>query len=290
MSLKNNKVTLCYPNYTDNAIITGGNWESTLPITNTATPYFSQTARSVDTQSASTKFNMNTSRFLPMHVIALANHNLTSSSEWRVRVYNEQGGTLFYDSGVINVWPQVYASSQLEWEYDNFWLGTINDEDRDSFTSLAIHFFPEPFVAKYVEVEMFDPGNPDGYVKIGRVMLADAWQSERTASFGITYSYDIQTTFDSAIDEGVTEYADVKIPKRTVDFDLNTLTSEEGFSRVMRINRTQGLNGEVLYTEFGPMDETRFAKTFIARQQNVSALSNPYYRNHSTSISLKEIL
>jgi len=290
MALKNNKVTLCYPNYVDNATLSGGGWETSQPLDNLATPYFSQPARSVNLDTANTKFSVNTPRFLPMHVVALANHNLTSASEWRVKVYNEQGGTLFHDSGLISVWPQVYSSTQLEWEYDNFWLGTINDEDRDSFTSLAIYFLPEAYVATYVEVEISDPSNPQGYVKIGRVMVADAWQSDRTASFGITYSYDIQTTFDSAIDEGVTEYADVKIPKRTVNFDLDTLSSEEGFARVMRINRTQGLNGEVLYTEFGPMDEERFAKTFIARQQSVSALSHPYYRNYATSISLKEIL
>lgn len=290
MALKEGKVTLCYPNYTDESTLVGGSWESTLPLENLQTPYFSEVARTTDTDNSSTKFQMTLGRFRPIHMIALANHNLSAAAEWRIKLYNQQGDLLFHDSGVLSVWPQVYATSELEWEYDNFWLGTIEESDRESFTSLATYFFPESYVATYVEVEIFNEGNPDGYVSIGRLMVADAWQSERTASFGIQYSYDIGTTFDTAIDEVMTEYADVKTPKRTVQFDLATLTQEEGFSKMLGLNRQQGLHGEVLYTEFAEMDNTTFAKTFIARQQSVSGLSHPYYRNYSTQMSLKEIL
>lgn len=288
--LKSGKVTLCWPNYANNASITGGSWAITSG--NMLTPYFAEVAKSNSTAETDTKFNLTLERPRASYVIALAAHNLSTTAEWRIRVYDAAGKAVeYYNSGWLQVWPAIYATSELEWEFDNFWSGTITEDDRESFTPLVTHFFPQVFITSYVEVEISDTNNPDNAVIIGRVFLADAWQSDKTASYGISYGYDIGTSFDTAIDEGMTEYADVKTPKRTITFDFATLSEEEGFSRIMRLNRDQGLHKEVLYTETpNEITDTGFSRTFIARQSDVSALSHPYYRNYSTTISLKEIL
>ncbi|MES3674595.1 hypothetical protein QC589_01425 [Halomonas elongata] len=284
-------MTLCWPNHIDEAALSGGGWEAALPLDQLLNPVMADQARTLDADPANTQFTATLSRSRPIGVVALAKHNISTTAEWRVRVYFDAAGNdLAWDSGWGQVWPSIYATSELEWEYDNFWTGTIDDDERTDFTALATMFLDSPQIARRIDVEISDAGNPDGYVTLGRCLISDAWQPEYNMAYGVTYGYDIGTEFETAGDPGMTEYADPKTPKRTVTFALKHLSQEEGFRRALALQRTQGLHGEVLYTESAEANQSSFAKTFIGRQVSVDPLEHPYYANYANSISLKEIL
>lgn len=289
--MKDRWVTLCWPNHIDEATLSGGSWEAELPLDQLLNPVMADQARTVDTDSASTQFVVTLPQSRAIGVVALAKHNISATAEWRVRVYFDAAGTdLAWDSGWGQVWPAVYATAELEWEFDNFWTGIIDDDERSDFTALATWFLGDTQIARRIHVEINDPSNPDGYVSLGRCLISDTWQPEYNAAYGIAYGYDIGTEFETAGDPGMTEYADPKTPKRTVTFTLKHLSQEEGFRRSLAMQRKQGLHGEVLYAESTEPDQSSFATTFIGRQVSVDPLEHPYFANYSNSISLKEIL
>lgn len=284
-------VTLGWPNHLREAALSGGAWSAALPLDHLGSLPTARFAESADAALASTKWTMTFPRPRPIGVVALAKHNLTVDAKWRVRVYFDTSGTeLAIDSGWVAVWPAVFATLELEWEYDNYWAGTLDEDDRASFTPLATRFLDAVQIGRRVDIEIDDQNNPDGVIRVGLGLVTDLWQPTYNAAYGIQYGYDIATEFETASNPDQTEYADPMTPKRTVSFALEHLTEEEGFRRMLSLQRTQGLHGEILYAESLETSTIEFARTFIARQTSVDPLSHPYFETYSNSINLKEIL
>lgn len=288
--LETGKITLCWPNYIDTAALSGGSWEAELPIKHAANPTFAVRARSTDLDAASTQFSVAMARIRPVAAAALAAHNLSTDAEWRIYVYADAGQQeLRYDSGWLRVWPALYQSTDLEWEYDTFWAGLPTAEDRDDFTALATHFFRVQ-VAACVRIEISDPGNPDGYVELGRAMVSDAWQPRFNASFGIQHGHEIATEFETAGDAAQTRYAEPKAPKRTVQLSLDHLSETEGVQRMLGLQRTQGLHRDLLYAYSIAPSPENWRRTFIGQLAQADPLTHPYHATHTTQLSIQEVL
>lgn len=289
--LEDGKVILCWPNHANTATISGGAWEPELPARQLLDPTFAEQARSIDANPANTQVLLTLARFLPVGVVAIAAHNLTAVANWRVTVYFDAAATdVAWQSDWLRVWPAVYATSELEWEYDNFWGGEFDDDDRASFTPLATLFLPNVQIARAVRVEIDDSGNPAGFVSVGRVFVSNVWQPTYNMSYGVQWGYDIDTEFETAGDANRTEYADPATPKRTVSFALEHLDREEGFRRALAAQRQIGLHGEILYAEGGQATPESFASTILARQVQVNPLTHPYFGTYANSMALREIL
>ncbi|RUR26850.1 hypothetical protein ELY33_17225 [Vreelandella andesensis] len=289
--LEDGKVILCWPNHVNKATVGGGNWEDELPASKLLDPTLAEQARSKNLDLSSTQLLFTLPRFRPIGVVAMAAHNLTAVARWRVTVYFDAAATeQLWQSDWVRVWPAVYATSELEWEYDNYWGGEFDDADRESFTPLATLFLPSPQIGQAVRIEIDDTSNGAGYVSLGRVFISRVWQPTYNMSYGVQWGYDIDTQFETAGDANRTEYADPATPKRTVSFALEHLDREEGFRKALAAQREIGLHGEILYAQEPQASPESFATTFIARQVSVSPLSHPYFGTYANSIALREIL
>lgn len=285
------KLVLCWPNHVNEATVSGGGWEQALPLAQVLDPTPSEIARSTDLTPGNTQMRLTIKRYRPIGVVALYAHNLSASATWRVTVFFDGAGTeQAWQSGWVRVWPAVYATSELEWEYDNFWGGEMSDDDRESFTPRARLFLPSVKVARTVHIEVNDPGNPAGYVSIGRVFIADAWQPEYNMSFGGQWGYDDGTTVEEADDPNRTEYFDIKTPKRTVTFSLDHLNKEEGFRRMLAMQRKLGTHSEVLFAESSGDSPESFATTIIGRLSQLNPLNHPHVASYTNAVAIKEII
>lgn len=292
MPLDNGNVTLCYPNRVIESTLAGGSWESTLPLNNLKDRVIKKRARSTNLLAASTKFNVTWTRARPVSVIALAGHNFSVEATVNIKIYDDtMMTTLLYDSGVVNVWPSIYESTDLEWEYDNFWLGTVDDADRENFTPLFTHFvnIDSTPIAKYMTVEIFDSMNVDGYVEIGRLFFGDAWQPTLNASLGLQFGYSTSTGVESTLDD--TEYFDRRTPKRSVNFNLDHLVVNEAFGRVFDIQRQQGIDGEILFAYTKQDFLYSYERRFLGRLSQLDAIAEPYVdTRHQVPLSIIEII
>lgn len=284
-----NKVTLCWPNVIGRATLSGGDYLESLPLTLAQDPVLAVRCKSVDADPESTWFDITLDKPRPVQCLAIAAHSFSATARYRVRIYGDPGQAfLLWDSDWHTVWPQLFATSELEWEYDNFWLGTIEEEDRALYTPLLTVFSQEVVLAQSVRVEIEDLGNPEGAVRFGRVFLSDAWQPEYNLSYGVRHGFDLATEHAEAGDR--TEYAAPKRQRRTASFTLAHLSEEEAYQRIYSMQRTQGTHGEVLYAYSLRAAPEAFARMFLGRLQNPDPLDHPYARNHTASINLLELL
>lgn len=287
MPLSSDKITLCWPNLVRYSTLSGGSFGVDTPLEYAKDEVLSVKATTTDALAASTWCDVTLNRIRPVQVVAVAAHNFSSTAQAQVQVYSEVD-ELLYDSGVFDVWPPLYQTAQLEWEYDNFWSGRLDEEERGQFTPLMTHFLPDVTMAKRVRISLFDEDNPDGHLSFGRVFVADAWQPAINASWGIQHGFDADDEFTEAEDR--TEYAYVKRLRRTVQMSLSELDEGEAYQRLFSMDRTEGQHGEILYAFSVDPKPENFVRTFLARQRQLSPIKHPEYANHATDLSLLEVL
>ncbi|KTG26218.1 hypothetical protein AWR38_17755 [Idiomarina sp. WRN-38] len=291
MALDPNKIVLCWPNYVPAATLSGGSWVPTLPLAHVQDRRLSVIAKTASLDPAATQFSITLPRRRRLHAVAIAAHNLSPTATVRARAYRDAGRTdEIADTGVQNVWPIVYALNDVIWGDDNFWNRRLSEDDRATYTPLMIVFFDERVIGTAVDVELSDPGNPDGAIELGRVILADAWQPEHNISYGVQHGYNSGTTMTEACDPSRTEYADEVTPKRTVSFDLEHLNEDEAFLSLHRLQRTQDIVGELLYVYSVTPSPANFARAMLCRQEALNPITHPYFANYENPMALLEIL
>lgn len=284
-------MVLAWPNYVEDATLTGGDYVPTLPLEHAKDSRRAVISKTVSLDAAATQFVITLPRRRPMAVFALAAHNLSTAAAIRVRVYRDAARTdELLDSGERDVWPIVYGLDDVIWGNDNFWNRRLEEDARATYPPLAIVWFDEPQVATAVHVELRDPGNPDGAVTFGRPFLADAWQPEDNMSLGVSFGYDTGTELTEARDKARTIYADRVTPKRTVSFNWDWLREREAFLRVYRMQRTEDIVGEVLFAYSVTNTPANLARSFIGHNQVLDPITQPHQLLHSNSSKLLEIL
>ena len=292
MDNNNGNVTICYPNRVEGSTLSGGDWSTQLPLNNLRQRVIKKRARSASTDLADTQFSVEWARPYPITMLAIAGHNFSTLAKIKIKVYDDSlMTTLLYDSGFVDVWPSIYESTDLEWEYDSFWLGTLAEEDRQQFTPLFVHFFNSGNVpiAKYLTVEIDDTLNSSGYVEAGRLFFGDAWQPTINASLGIQFQYQTSTEVEAAMDD--TEYFDRRTPRRSVSFTLDRLALSEAFGRMFSIQRQQGIDGEVLFAYTKNDEMFSYERRFLGRLSQLDAIAEPYVdQRHSAPMSILEII
>lgn len=290
-----NKIALCYPNYADrqDCTLSGGDWLSSLPLSNLKNRVLQKRARSKDTLPTSTKFDITLLSPQPVLCLTLAGHNLSVNARVKVVVYDDVlKNNIYYDSGWVDAWPQIFESDSLEWESDNFWLGTLSNDQRVDFTPLFVDLFSKATfvpVAKYITVEIDDTTNPDGYVEIGRLFFSDVWQPTRNASLGLSFKHNTTTEIETTLSD--TEYFDVHRPRRSVSFNLDRIPLSDAFGRVFSLQRALGVHGEVLFAYTTEDVLYSYERRFLGRLQELDAISEPYVdRRHQVPVNIIEIV
>lgn len=288
------RVSLCWPNRIDEATVTssGVTWLTTLPLANVKDRIIKKVARTAAATSVTLKVLLPKERLIG--VVALVNHNLSISATMQVKAYKGINNTtaLLFDSGAANrVWPILTRQSELAWGSSNFWLGTIEEEQRQSYTKLATYFADLNKGGRYVEIIINDPANTDGYIQIGRIFVGQWIEPKINPAYGgITQGY-VDTTEIQEVTSVGTEYFYPHAKKRTVTLTWGDLSLSDAFSGVYDAFRSQGVSGEVLYAySKNVLDQNFYARTFLARMTQPPAIGMPYFNAYDTSVYLQEIL
>lgn len=264
-----------------------GSWEATLPLTNLKNRSLSKVARSTDDANSSTRFRFSLDIARIIGAVAFVNHNLSSSAEYRFRIYSDSAyTTLEYDSGMLDVWPQMPFGT-YEWEDLRFWDLTATDEDLALFTKTLIHIPTVAISEQYYQVEFFDAANEDGYVQLGRVFLGAIYQPFYNMDIGASIGYESGTLIDTAMSGA--EYFDRRNSYRVAQFRLDHLTNEEAILN-NDIQKISGTDAEVLFV-YDPSDAVNLnRRSFLGRIRTLSPIEQPYATRFATSYEIKELL
>lgn len=197
---------------------------------------------------------------------------------------------MVYESPYTLVWPVgIVPQEQLEWEEDNFWLGTLSPAVRASFQSPFISKQNEADTARYWRVEIFDSANSDGYIQIGRLFMARGWTPSINYIYGAGFQYEDVTPVETSL--GGTEYFDVRPKYRTMAFQLDCVTETDAYNFALDLQRVAGINGEVLVMpDGGDEPERQPLVSYLGRLRQIYQIRQSQPTTLSTQFEVKELL
>lgn len=277
-------------NRLDSATLSGGSWQSTLPLANLKDRRLSKLARTTNATTGSTTLTLDFGQARNIGVVALVAHNLSVGATFRI--YGDDAAdfaTPIYDSGAIDVWPSgMIPQELLEWEDDNFWLGTVSQEAVAGFHAPFVHVLSAAQTLRYWKIAITDTGNPDGYIQIGRIYIGSAWQPDYNRSYGASLGYDDTSSSEASL--AGEEFFDVRRRRRVHHFQLDFLSETEARDRVLELQRLQGTTGEVLIVP-DVTDTVNAAKvSFLGRMKSISPVPQNTPTTFGCSFEIQEIL
>lgn len=282
-------ITLGWPNRIDAATVSGGSWQATLPLSNIKDRRLSRLARSSNALAASTIINLDLGSARTVGAVALVAHNLSVSAT--VRIMGDDAAdfaTPVYSSGWFSAWASgVIPQELLEWEDDNFWLGTISQQAAAGYQSPIIHIVAARPVLRYWRIEISDTSNSDGYVQIGRVFIGDTWTSTYNYSYGTGLGHEDSTEIESSL--GGEEYFDDRKRFRVFRFALDWLTESESYVRVIDLQRLAGVSGELLVVPDSDDATHSFRRSFLGRLRSLSPMIHVNSAQRSAQFEIKEV-
>ncbi len=281
---------ICFPNRADQATLSGGAWEATLPRANLQHRTLGKVARTSSDAASATQFDIDLGVERFIRALALVNHNISLDGLIRIRASTVSNfASTVYDSGWHDVWPTVYAFGEVAWGEINFWDGQYSDEERAGYTAAYAHILTSAAQARYWRVEIDDTANADGYIEIGRLFIGDGWQPTYNMSYrgaGIGW----ETGTEAQLARSGAEYFDRRTPHRIVRFILDWMSEDDGMSRASELFRRAGVDQEVFYA-FDPSDTVHaLRRQFLGRLRTLSQIEFPYYSTTSAGFEIKELL
>lgn len=281
-------VLLAYPNRADESTLTGGSWSAGLPLANLLDRRIRRVARSSDLAPASTQFTVALPKLRPIRVLLIVGHTLSVSARYRITWADDPGfskgaGTTEWQA----VWPRMFATSELNWEDDNFWLGTLSSEDAEGYPATLRCVLPTAIYKRYWKFEIIDTGNAAGYVDLGRLFLGDGWQPAWNLSYGGSIGWEDKTSVSESF--GGEEYFGDQPRYRVMRFRLQSLNQDE-WRRVFEMQRQLGVAGELFVSYDGVTESIdMLRKSFLGRLRQLSPIEHPYPASHSIAFEIKEI-
>jgi len=283
-------ITLGWNNRTDSGTLSGGSWLASLPLTNLQNRQVQKVARSSNATTAATQFTIDLSQPRAIGVVALVVHNIIVSGKVRITASDTAGFTVTpYNSGWLDVWPSgMVPQSLLEWEDDNFWLGTLSANARAGYQSPFIHLLPSSQNLRYWKVEIDDASNGDGYVQIGRLFMSSVWRPSGNYSYGAGLGYTDPTPIDTSLSGA--EFFDVRSRYRVFNFELQYIETNEAYAYALELQRLSGNSGEVLVVPDASDAANQPYRAFVGRLLQMGEITQPQPTTFSARFQIKELL
>lgn len=286
-----------FPNRIDSMTLSApaGAFVATLPLALIQTRLISEVARTVDTDPANTQWIMDYERSMSARVFSMINHGASLQARYRVTASNKADFSEIIFTNEDDVWGGLVNGSwnldELEWENNNFWMGTYSTEEIEGYTPTSIMIFDRVYSARYWKVEILDPTNPKGYFQIGRVFIGPVIAPTLTYQSGSELGYETTTEVEEA--RGGGEFFDVHEATRVFRFQLANMRGDEAHGVFQEFIRRAGIDQEVLLIA-DPSDKLNsLRRNFLGRFKQMSALQQMSRLNgfatYGASFEIKEL-
>ncbi len=288
-------VLLAGPNYVDATyypvVLSGGDWNPALPLDNLKNPELAVVARSVDADPSSTWFDIDlgTQRLGKAFVVPFING--TRDAQYRIRSSNTAGSFAApeSDSGTLDLYPIIYPFGTVPYGSPSWWDGKMSPEEASVTRMPIIQVFgtPEP-IARYWRLEIFDEGNPDGYVEMPRLMITAGWQGSDNADRGSEIGVEPLTSSTKSMSGA--EVFDRRDPQRTAKVTWTYLPEDEAFASAFDLMKIAGTDQQIFFA-WDPDDTAhRHRRSFLATLSRLGTVQASEYGRFAASFLVKEVM
>ena len=283
-------IIIGYNSRVDSATLDGGAWSATLPQSNLQNRIISKVARTTTDAIASATINVDLTAPYAIGAVALIAHNISTSG--LVRVQGDDANdfaTPLYNSGWVEVWTNgIIPEALLEWEDDNFWLGTLSAATRAGYRVPYINLNAAKTVARYWRIEVDDTTNVDTYIQIGRLFMSDYWQPAHNYVYGAQMSFEDPTNI--AVSVGGQEYFDARSRYRIHRIRLEFVSEADAYAEAFELQRIVGVSGEVLIVPDSADTTNGVMRNFVGRLRSLSPITISPNNLFALDLDVKELL
>lgn len=281
-------VLIGHTNKIDTATLSGGSWETALPLTNLKDRNLGKVARSQDALAASTVITIDLGSQTMIQVVGLVNHSMSDLATVRIEYATDSGFTdLMRDTGAVEVWGAVYNTEDLEFEADNWWDGKYTEAEKQGYR--WTHVDPARYASaiRYLRITILDEDNPNGFVDLGRLFVGEAWQPKVGMQWGAELGLEDTSEALEAISGA--EYFIEHNTRRNAVFETNYMTPSDG-RRAFELSRQSGVSRELLFC-WDPTDSIdALRRNFLCRLGQISPIVYPLPDRASKAWELRELL
>jgi hypothetical protein len=263
---------LSYPDRTLAALLSGGSWQASAPLTNLQIALLSQVARSTNALAASSIIQVDIGGALNIRVMSLCAHNISAAGTIRARGYSDAGYTTMVtgaDTGTVTAWPAGFTAQNVL-DYPKNWT----------------FVFSSYKTARYWKFEITDTGNAAGYIEVGRCWIGEAWEPATGVSYGMSLGYESRDVIEESL--GGVPWGEKRTPRRSLIAKFETLTTAEK-RQALILQKVLTETDEAFWVSNGVASaEDILLEAFPCFMRKPSPLTYPYYNNHELSISIIE--
>lgn len=277
---------ISYPNRVDEATLSGGSWETALPLANLQDRQLGKVARTTDATLASTQFDVTFPATRTIRVVKIVNHNLDQDAQIRVTMGTTLGASDVYDSGWVDAWQMGYDANLIPWGTAGAWRGIDGDEFNGHDRGVGIVTAGGWFDTRYLRVEIDNTTNADGYVQFGRPFFGGGVIPARNMSYGVREGWRDRTQVFEA--RSGAEFFDELAPYRVAEFSLDWLSDLE-FQRFYEMQRLLGISGEVYWLPDSEDAAVQQRQGFLGRLEELSLIEYPYVNTRRKAFRIKEL-
>jgi hypothetical protein len=157
------------------------------------------------------------------------------------------------DSGVVAAWPAALSA-----------------EDAQDMNVPTLYVPASAVSARYWRIEIADTANPDGYVDLGRLVIAGGWQASMNPAYGMRMGWETSTSREET-DGGAAVYTE-RPRRRTLHGAFAAIPEDEAWQNPFEFTRRLGLHGQLFFV-FDPEETTHLhRRSFLAVLRELSPL------------------
>ena len=260
-------VVIATPVLSDASVLTASSANSSFPVSNLLDMQLSQVWRSTST-TASLTLNLGSTQSL--NFFALLGGNATATATVRIRTANSEANLTAspsYDSTAQSFYTGVqYAKKNFIW------------------------FVPSASISNsWVLIDIVDTSNAAGYIELGRVYVANAWQPTKNIVFDWSLSWrDDSPRFKTL---GNNTFVTAKPRYRVLECSLEYLTEFEMYTNAFEIDRTRGSSSDILVLVDPDAAATRRNQwTVYGTMSELTPITNPAFNIFTKRYIVEEIL
>lgn len=290
-----NNIFLGFPNRIDTSALSGGSWLSTLPLNNIKNRLLARVARSTDATFESTQIVIDLGQPRKIDVIGLVNHNISLGGKIIFEASNDEDFETIRYTLEVDAWQGVadgqWLIDTLEWENDNYWTGTLSQEEIEGFTSISISLMQMSSPSRYWRIRIEDNQNPDDFVQVGRIFIGPGVQPLINYSYGATLGFETSTGVEQSLSGA--EFFDIREPVRVFRFILEHMKDDEAYANFLEMTRRAGIHGEILVIPDPDQPLQAIRKNFIGRMRTLNPLEQTMWMDdgvsNAMSFEIKEL-
>ncbi len=249
----------------------------------------SEMARCTSVAVADTKLEGDLGTDRPVRVVAIPTHSAKLGDKARFTLYTDAARTnLVLDTGWVDFFGVIYPFGSLPWGHESFATGRLSAEVAADYRVAWLYVAGAEVLGRYWRLEINASGNTDGFIDIGRLVVARGWTPKYNVSYGVQFGW--RDDSRKSRSKGGAQFADKEPRRRMFRMSIDWMTLKEGFGGPLEMQRTLGTTEPFLFV-FDPSDvELAIQRTCMVTASSLGALTLNHHDNTTVPIDLEEVL